>query len=292
MIAVANAVRLPLADKAVDLVFGSPPYCDARTYGIGFKMNCEQWVTWMLDVTTEALRVCRGPVIWVAAGVTRDRCYWPACEGLMWEWWRTGRHLYRPCIFYRYGVPGSGGDDWFRNDYEYIMCFKHVGKLTWSNNTAHGHPPRWAPGGAMSYRLADGSRVNQWGGHRKVTERQRDGSLKTCPVKPSHRYGEGPPALANPGNVFKVEVGGGHLGSPIAHENEAPFPEKLAERFVLSCCPPGGIVCDPFSGSGTTKAVAQQHGRRCVAFDIRLSQCQLTRRRTAETQLSFAALEE
>ena len=30
----ADAIRLPLADDAVDLVMGSPPYMDARSYGI------------------------------------------------------------------------------------------------------------------------------------------------------------------------------------------------------------------------------------------------------------------
>ena len=34
----ADALHLPLADKSVDLVLGSPPYCDARTYGIGAKV--------------------------------------------------------------------------------------------------------------------------------------------------------------------------------------------------------------------------------------------------------------
>ena len=27
------------------------------------------------------------------------------------------------------------------------------GKLPWSDNTACGHPPKWAPGGEMSHRL-------------------------------------------------------------------------------------------------------------------------------------------
>jgi hypothetical protein len=34
LLVVGDAVRLPLADQSVDFVFGSPPYCDARTYGI------------------------------------------------------------------------------------------------------------------------------------------------------------------------------------------------------------------------------------------------------------------
>ena len=74
----ADAEHLPLADRSVDLVFGSPPYCDARTYGIKAQRKCVEWVEWMLRCTAEAQRVCRGPVLWVAAGVTRKRNYWPA----------------------------------------------------------------------------------------------------------------------------------------------------------------------------------------------------------------------
>ena len=274
----ADAGRLPLADRSVDLVFGSPPYCDARTYGIGAQRGCLEWVSWMLDVTTECQRVSRGPVVWVAAGVTRDRNYWPACEGLMWEWWRRGGdcQLYRPCYWHRVGIPGSGGKDWFRADVEYVMCFKRPGELAWSDNKAMGHPPRWAPGGAMSHRITH-SIGKPRPSHRTIT-RHRDGMHNQ-----DQEYQ--PPAIANPGTLVRTVVGGGAMGSKLAHENEAPFPEKLAEFFVRSLCPPGGIVLDPFSGSGTTASVATAFGRKAIASDIRANQCALTKRRLAEVQL-------
>ena len=287
-----NLMNAMPADS-VDLVFSSPPYCDARTYGIDAQRDCVEWVNWMLDVTEAAARVCKGPVIWVAAGVTRKRCYWPAVEGLMWEWYRrAGTHeLYRPCVFHRAGIPGSGGKDWFRADWEYIACFKRPGDLPWADNTACGHPPKWAPGGEMSHRLNDGQRVNQWGGSyppdSESNARNREGK-STKKFRPSHRQhtkrradgemevqGHAPPVLANPGNVFAVPVGGGVMGDAICHENEAPFPEKLAEIFVRSCCPPAGLCLDPFAGSGTTGKVARQFGRRCILIDIRESQIEL-----------------
>lgn len=301
-----------------DLVFGSPPYCDARTYGIGAQRDCVQWVDWMLEVTTAAARICKGPVIWVAAGVTRKRNYWPACEGLMWEWWKRGgeHQLYRPCVFHRVGIPGSGGKDWFRADWEYVMCFKRPGALPWADNTACGHPPKWAPGGEMSHRMSDGTRVNQWGHpiNSGGTVVDKDGVVTSKGKRPSHviagterkftgrlptdkpgrvtscnESGDAqyyiPPALANPGNVFRCEVGGGVMGNRLCHENEAPFPEKLAEIFVRSCCPPEGWCLDPFSGSGTTAAVCQQWGRNCIGVDLRESQTELGRRRTSQRLL-------
>lgn len=311
----ADAEHLPLADRSVDMAFGSPPYCDARTYddgtlpaGLTVSRGCVQWIEWMLCCTAEAQRVCRGPVLWVAAGVTRHRNYWPACEGLMWEWWKRGGdcQLYRPCYWQRNGIFGSGGDDWFRADVEYVLCFKRPGKLPWSNNVAMGHPPKYAPGGEASYRLTDGTRRNQWGGHESSNAgARRANGARDKKWRPSHREktkrqanGETeaqryrPPVLANPGNLIHTNVGGGHMGHSLAHDNEAPFPEKLAEWFILSLCPPGGTVLDPFAGSGTTGAVALANGRNAILVDIRESQCELMQRRLASTQLNLLPAQE
>jgi hypothetical protein len=285
-----DARRIPLPDRSVDLVFGSPPFMDARTYGIGAQRDCAEWISWMLDMTAEALRVARNCVIWMVGGVTRDRNYWPGPEGLLYEWWRCGGSEYRPCYWHRVGIPGSGGTDWFRAEVDYALCFKRPGELPWSDNTACGHPPRWAPGGAMSHCVSNGTRRNQWGhsGTGDRADRRKDGSTGSA-RRPSHRIatraetpGEGsydPPALANPGNLLSVVVGGGLMGDELAHENEAPFPEGVPEFFIKSLCPPGGIVLDPFSGSGTTVAVARRLGRDGIGMDIRRSQAVIARRR-------------
>jgi len=230
----------------------------------------------MLDVTTHAARICKGPVIWVVAGVTRDRNYWPACEGLLYEWWKRGgdHQLYRPCIFHRVGIPGSGGDDWFRSDWEYVLCFKRPGELVWANNTAMGHPPKYQPGGAPSHRTKGGKRVSE------KTMRARRGS-----DQPDDVQSYVPPDIANPGNVIHCRVGGGNMGHPLAHENEAPMPKKLAEWFILSCCPEGGTVLDPFCGSGTTLDAAESCGRNSVGVDVRESQIELCKARLAQKLL-------
>lgn len=88
-----------------------------------------------------------------------------------------------------------------------------------------------------------------------------------------------PPAKSNPGNVIHCAVGGGKMGSPLAHENEAPFPEKLVEFFVKSFCPPGGRIIDPFGGSGTTGAVAARLGREATLIEMRRSQIEIAQRR-------------
>ncbi len=308
------AVMNTMPEKSVDLVFGSPPYMDARTYqddtlpkGSVISRDCLEWVEWMLEVTATAARVSSGPVFWVAAGVTRDRNYWPGCEGLMWEWWKRGGdcHLYRPCAWVKTdnndggtGIPGSGGDDYLRADWEYVMCFKRPGKLAWADNIAMGSAPVCEEvGGEMSNRTVEGGRVNKIGPNRRGNGKYKK-SERTRMMDAPAGHGENGnlgdnarrplPKIANPGNVVRARVGGGHMGSRLCHEGEAPFPENLAEFFVLSFCPPGGTVLDPFSGSGTTATVAVRHGRKAIGIDLRQSQVDLANRRLdLETPLSL-----
>lgn len=292
LIACADALHLPLPDLSVDLVLGSPPYMDARTYGLkNIQRNCPDWISWMLEVTTECLRVCRGPVVWVVAGVTRARTYWPGPEGLAYEWFRRGGSMYRPCYWHRVGIPGSGGDDWFRSDVETILCFKRAGKLPWSDNTAMGHPPKWAPGGEASHRARNGSRVNKpWGCGGGLPETRGGDAVRRLERGNEKGTAAIIPKIANPGNLLQgIKVGGGLMGDRLCHENEAPFPEALAEWFIKSLCPPSGTVMDPFSGSGTTAKVALSLARSAIALDLRSSQCDITRRRVALVDAACAS---
>lgn len=294
-------VLATLPEKSVDLVFGSPPYEDCRTYGIGFAKQGQEWVDWMVEVYRASLRVCKGLVAFVVEGKTR-KFRWSATPALlMADLHRAGIHLRKPPAFQRVGIPGSGGPDWWRNDYEFVICATNGGKLPWSDNTACGHPPKWAPGGEMSNRERDGRRVNQWGHSidSGATAVDSGGVVRSKGRRPSHKTAsrehnqEGDavtgdystPVLANPGNLLHCIVGGGVMGSRLAHENEAPFPESLAEFFVRSFCQPSGIVLDPFSGSGTTAAVALKNNRHFLVIDVRESQCELTRKRIREVLL-------
>lgn len=74
------------------------------------------------------------------------------------------------------------------------------------------------------------------------------------------------------------------MGSKLAHENEAPFPESLANFFIRSYCPPDGTALDFCCGSGTVCAVAARLGRGFIGIDARESQIELTKRRLAEVQ--------
>ncbi len=70
------------------------------------------------------------------------------------------------------------------------------------------------------------------------------------------------PAGKNPGDCWEVPT------KPFRKGHFAVYPEKLCERPIKAGCPPGGIVLDPFIGSGTTAVVAKKLGRDFIGFEL------------------------
>lgn len=60
-----------------------------------------------------------------------------------------------------------------------------------------------------------------------------------------------------------------------SHQHKARFSEELVRIPVLSTTPPGGVVLDPFGGSGTSLVFARKHGFRAIGIDIKKEFCQL-----------------
>ena len=58
-------------------------------------------------------------------------------------------------------------------------------------------------------------------------------------------------------------------------------PEKLLAKLILASCPPGGVVFDPFLGSGTTSVAAKKLGRRFCAVEIDEEYCLWAEKRLA-----------
>jgi DNA modification methylase len=68
----------------------------------------------------------------------------------------------------------------------------------------------------------------------------------------------------------------------------ATFPEELAKTCILAGCPPGGIVFDPFIGSGTTALVARDLQCKAIGIDLNRAYLKIARRRIAQNVLEFA----
>ena len=59
------------------------------------------------------------------------------------------------------------------------------------------------------------------------------------------------------------------------------MPERLLGRIIEACSNAGEVVLDPFSGSGTTLAVAKKLGRRYLGFEISPDYAKRTRHASA-----------
>jgi len=67
---------------------------------------------------------------------------------------------------------------------------------------------------------------------------------------------------------------------PCKEAHFAVFPEKLIEPCILAGCPVGGIVLDPFAGSGTTGRVALELGRKAILCELNQKYIPIIKRQT------------
>jgi DNA modification methylase len=73
--------------------------------------------------------------------------------------------------------------------------------------------------------------------------------------------------------VWKIPVRG------YAGPHFATFPEQLVETPILASCPLGGVVLDPFFGSGTTGVVARKLGRHFIGIELNPDYVRLAKQR-------------
>lgn len=67
----------------------------------------------------------------------------------------------------------------------------------------------------------------------------------------------------------------------------ATFPEDLIKPCILAGCREGGIVLDPFFGSGTTGRVAESLSRKYVGVELNPEYIEIADRRTDNVQISL-----
>lgn len=66
------------------------------------------------------------------------------------------------------------------------------------------------------------------------------------------------------------------------HPTEKPV--ELLDPLIRYGCPPGGLVLDPFAGSGSTGDAARAVGRRAVLIEADEKTCELAARRLSDPQ--------
>lgn len=101
--------------------------------------------------------------------------------------------------------------------------------------------------------------------------------------------------LAHPGfaipNRGIPDVWRHKVGSHKPNGHPAEKPAALMERIMrASAVPPGGLVLDPFVGSGTTAMAAKGMGLRCVAIEAEEKWCEVAASRLSQDSFDLDGL--
>lgn len=88
------------------------------------------------------------------------------------------------------------------------------------------------------------------------------------------------PRGAKPRSVVSIPV-----GRTRDNEHDAPMALELADLLVRLSCPPGGVVLDPFCGSGTTCLAARRLGRSSIGIDVDADAYRIAARRLSQQSL-------
>lgn len=72
---------------------------------------------------------------------------------------------------------------------------------------------------------------------------------------------------------------------PYAEAHFATYPEELCYTPIKASCPEGGIVLDPFIGSGTTAVAARSLGRHYIGIELNPSYLKMINKRLSQTPL-------
>ncbi len=76
------------------------------------------------------------------------------------------------------------------------------------------------------------------------------------------------------------------------YDHPAKYPAALAEWCIKMICPTGGVVLDPFMGSGSTGVACVQTGRRFIGCEIIPEYFAIAQKRIAEAKGDFSLFAE
>lgn len=234
-----------------DLVFTSPPYCDARTYGNGVSWGMEEYsrlgdaIFGALKPGGHCLFNVDAPVREWRDGMGTERGFHPWKIMLDWAE-RVGFRVPDRLAFGRLGSPGAYTGR-FRNDWEPLLWFQRPGAVGFFDKHAIAEDGSYKPPTA-GVRKHDGSMRN----------RQSSGwAIENGKIHRGTFWGYG-----------SVGAGKGTLDVLYAMKHPASFPYALAADVVKCFAPVGGLVVDPFLGSGTTAHAALHHGCSFIGGDL------------------------
>jgi DNA modification methylase len=290
MIVQAEARALPLRDGCVNCVVTSPPYWGLRDYHaaaqIGLEPTPAAYVAALVAVFREVWRVLRDDgTVWLNLGDSY------AAQGVM-----SARRDHSGDTFFATHSQGSR------------MATAGVTRTL-------GAKPKDLVG--IPWRVAFALQADGWYLRSDIIWHKPNPMPESCRDRPtkaheyvfllakSARYAYDAGAIREAVQVSTIErsrygqlAGDNETGRnkrsvwtiptlPYSGAHFATMPEALVEPCILAGCPVGGLVLDPFLGSGTVGAVAERLGRRWVGCD--LTYHALSTQRTAQRGLFVTA---
>lgn len=292
-----------MPDNSIHCCVTSPPYYGLRDYEIegqiGREDTPQQYISRLVDVFREVRRVLREDgTLWL--NISDTYCGTGSKAGHVDPKNPKGRTGQQVAINHKargckpkdlIGIPwmlafALRGDGWYlRNDVIWCKanpmpesakdrltrCYEHVFLLTKSKSYFFDMA-------AVAEPVAAGTAARMKGGRGAVTKYSGGIPGQTVQAINKARAAGAIPDELIPVTRHKRDVW--HINTvPYKGSHYAAFPPKLAETCILAGCPPGGVVLDPFLGSGTTGLVAKQTGRRYIGIEINAEYCRLARER-------------
>ncbi len=262
------SVLKSLPSNSVHCCVTSPPYYALRDYGaegqIGRESTPEEYIKRLVAVFSEMRRVLRPDgTFWLNIADTyckhsRQGAKQKDMLGIPWRLalaLRNDGWYLRSNIIWEKGnaMPESVTDRCSRS-YEHIFQLSKS-KRYYFDHVAIAEPiapstlVRMRAGRGESTKYADcvpGQKVQTINRPRKAGDISEE-------ELPTHR---------NKRDVWHINT------SSYRGAHFAVFPPQLAETCILAGCPEGGVVLDPFFGSGTTGLTAKRHNRHYIGIEL------------------------
>jgi site-specific DNA-methyltransferase (cytosine-N4-specific) len=311
-----NAADLHLPDESVDLIVTSPPYFGLRSYQdggehysgqIGDEATPTEYLDALLACTREWMRVLKpggsifvnlgdkyagspsGPRTPMGDGYTRDyenrefqsrrRVQQAAppksLQGLPWRYAircidDLGLILRAEIVWAKpNGLPESVTDR-VRRSHEQVFHF--VKQPRYFSAVDEVREPQSSAAHHQRYSEAAAGYANKY--HGKDGQAGRGGWSK--PMGALNPLGK------LPGSVWTIPTAPLRVPEELGIDHFAAYPPELVRRIVLGWSPKGGVVLDPFAGTGTTMLVASVHGRVGIGVDLSADYCRLAQWRTTD----------
>ena len=255
-----------IPDESIDLVITSPPYWGQRDYGmegqIGLEFDFHDYLKTMQVIMAEMKRVVKNTgTVWINmsdsySGSGKGAGGDPAkCK-------ESFTFAKKPKIYdplppkCRYGIP----------ERFYIQCI--------DNGWVARNYIIWLKGNAKPHPVKDRFNLN-WEPVFFFAKNPHH-YFDLDPVREPCKSPSSNPKGKNPGAVFHINT------VPLPEAHHATFPPELPMRIIKCACPDGGMILDPFMGSGSTALAAERLGRRWCGIELSPESIRIARKRLAK----------